>query len=290
MINDRIAAVTIQPVPPAGDCALDILRLDRFDPVISGNKWFKLRYYLAEASGPPLKQIVTFGGAWSNHIVAAAYACKEAGIPATGIIRGEEPANWSATLQAAAAAGMQLRFLPRSEYTRLNQTLVSDEHTCVIPAGGYGTKGMEGAATIADLFDPHLYTHICCAAGTGTMAAGLATRLQANQTLAVIPVLRHTGIEQDIRRLCGPTACKLVVLPDFHGGGYAKISDDLLAFMNDWYRQTGIATDFVYTGKLFRAVVQLKDDGFFPAGSRILVVHSGGLQGNASLPKGSLIF
>ena len=270
----------------------DMLRLDRIHPLVSGNKWFKLRFYLEAAIREKKSGIISFGGAWSNHILATAAACRLAGLTSAGIIRGERPAILSPVLQQAAALGMQFAFISRTAFAA--QALPAMEglqNMYVIPAGGYGAPGAAGAATIAEHCPAfNRYTHICCAVGTGTMLAGLTLAASPAQQLTGISVLKNNfQLEADVAQLTGQGYKNWTILHDYHFGGYAKQDPALLAFMNDWYRETGIPTDFVYTGKLCFAIRELAKKGFFPAGSRLLLIHSGGLSGNTSLKKGTLI-
>ncbi|MEQ1678081.1 MAG: pyridoxal-phosphate dependent enzyme, partial [Chitinophagaceae bacterium] len=161
---------------------VSVLRLDTIHPLISGNKYFKLLRYLEEAKQLGKTNIVTFGGAWSNHIVATAAASKQYHFNCTGIIRGEEARSLSSTLLQARQLGMKLVFLSREEYTlQKRNTELSNDTDYFISEGGFGIKGAEGAATIADHYDAGLYSHICCAAGTGTMTAGLLLRAPSHQ-------------------------------------------------------------------------------------------------------------
>ena len=271
---------------------VDVLRLDKIHPDINGNKWFKLRYYLEDAKLQHKKTIVTYGGAWSNHIIATAAACKISGIKSIGIIRGEETANLSPTLINAKEMGMQLFFTTRDEYkhgkvpAQLNQN-----GNYFIPEGGYGIKGAEGASTILNYCEKESYSHICCAAGTGTMAAGLIKgSVSFNRIIAISVLKNNFDLEEAVTSLTGKEANKFRIIHDYHFGGYAKHNPELLYFMNDFYRQTNIPTDFVYTGKLFFAVNDLMNKNFFTPGSKVLIIHSGGLQGNASFSNGTLIF
>ena len=273
------------------DVEISVLRLDKIHPVISGNKWFKLQYYLKEATQQGKKKIVTFGGAWSNHIVAAAAACKMNGIPCAGIIRGEEPAAYSPTLLQAKEYGMHLAFISREEYATKNipAALKSDENY-FIKEGGFGKKGAEGASGILH-YAKRDFTHCCCAVGTGTMMAGLIKAISASQQVIGISVMKNNyQLDENVRSLIEDEVKQWQILHDHHFGGYAKHKPGLIAFMNEFYRETGIPSDFVYTGKLFCAVATLVKINFFPAGSRLLLIHSGGLQGNKSLEKGTLIF
>jgi 1-aminocyclopropane-1-carboxylate deaminase len=269
---------------------VSVLRLDLVHPVISGNKWFKLRYYLDDAIHQGFSRIITFGGAWSNHILATAAACKLAGLHATGIIRGEEPPSWSATLLMARDLGMDLRFVGRQDYRekKLPRDL-GEGKTYLVPEGGQGPKGVKGAATICELFERDAYSHICCATGTGTMMAGLVSAA-GDSLVTGINVLKNPGVEETIRELLEGNNSEFVVCNDYHFGGYARYNEELINFMNGFFQQAGIPSDFVYTGKLFWGVNDLIQQGFFPAGSKILVIHSGGLQGNSSLENGTLIW
>ena len=273
---------------------VEVLRLDEIHPVISGNKWFKLKEYLAEAAAQHKKRIVTFGGSFSNHIIATAAACRQKGFEAFGIIRGERPEQLSHTLQQAMDYGMQLYFISREAYRQkeIPQELIPlMDDAYIINEGGYGEKGAAGASAILELAQKESYTHVCAAVGTGTMLAGLLRATHQDQQVVGISVLKnHLDLHTDVVQLA-PTAKGIVnILHNFHFGGYAKKNEVLIQFMNDWYRMTGIPSDFVYTGKLFYAVNQLVQQDYFGPGSNVLLIHSGGLQGNASLPKGTLIF
>jgi 1-aminocyclopropane-1-carboxylate deaminase len=273
------------------DINVDVLRLDKISDIVSGNKWFKLRFHLEAARDAGNKTILTFGGAWSNHILATASICQAQGFASIGIIRGERPARFSPTLIAAQERGMQLVFISRSEYAeKIIPEPYTREDIYVINEGGFGETGAKGATTILEYSHP-LHTHICCAVGTGTMMAGLINGCEVNQKVIGIPVLKnHPELGPMIQSLLERTEKQWTLADAFHFGGYAKYNDELIAFMNDFYDHTAIPSDFVYTGKLFYAVKQLANAHFFPKQSQILIIHSGGLQGNQSLPAGTLIF
>jgi len=276
---------------------VDVLRSDLVHPVVSGNKWFKLRHYLQQALTQGATCLLTFGGAYSNHIVATAAMCQQQGLTSIGIIRGEKPAVLSYTLQDAAAFGMRLYFIPREQY-RLK--LIPDEvwsqqdqsATLVVAEGGYGSTGMQGAALLLSGSSMSAYSHFAAAVGTGTTVAGITTVAHPHQKVLGISALKNNvELEAAIKGLLPTTMHNRFLLHhQFHFGGYAKHHAQLLQFMNSWYDQTKIPSDFVYTGKLFYAIDSLIRDDYFKAGSRILIVHSGGLQGNRSLKKGTLIF
>ncbi len=269
----------------------DVLRLDKISHVISGNKWFKLRYYLDEALNNQKKGILTFGGAWSNHIVATAAICREYGLKSIGIIRGEEPKQLSQTLQQAKEMEMELCFISRSDYQiKKIPESISTENWLVVNEGGYGETGAKGASSILDHCTKN-YTHYCCAAGTGTMLAGIVNRISEEQQAIGISVMKNnTELESMTDKLVVAKKQNWRILHDYSFGGYAKHQPALLQFMNEFYRETGIPSDFVYTGKLFYAITDLVKQNYFPAGSRLLIIHSGGLQGNRSLPAGTLLF
>jgi len=276
----------------AKNIEVSILRLDKIHPVISGNKWFKLRYYIEEAKMLNKKKIVTFGGAWSNHIIATSAVCLLNGLKATGIIRGEEAAELSSTLKLAKKLGMELIFISREDYSRkkIPEQFNNDEYY-FISEGGYGIKGAAGAATILDCVEKEYFTHICCATGTGTMMAGLVLAGGENHKITGINVLKNNPeTEQNVRSLLPLNKMNFEIIHDYHFSGYAKYKPELIRFMNEFFRLTSIPSDFVYTGKLFYAIHDLNASGYFPPGSRLLLIHSGGLQGNDSLNKGTLIF
>jgi 1-aminocyclopropane-1-carboxylate deaminase len=275
----------------------DVLRLDFIHPVISGNKWFKLHKYLEDAEQTGKKVLITYGGAFSNHIIATAAAAHALHLLSVGIIRGERPRHLSHTLQHAISYGMELVFISREQYKtkELPAELLEKYNShdlYLVPEGGYGIKGMEGAAAILKEGDFCSYTHIIAAVGTGTMLAGLVQGSDPDQIILGISVLKNNfSLQGEINTLLPfKKQDQFEILHDYHFGGYAKYNQELIHFMNHWYQLTSIPSDFVYTGKLFYGVHDLIQKSFFPPDSRILIIHSGGLQGNESLPKGTLIF
>jgi 1-aminocyclopropane-1-carboxylate deaminase len=270
---------------------VDILRLDKISPVVSGNKWFKLRYYLEEAKALHKKGILTFGGAWSNHIFATAAICNMNGLKSIGIIRGEEAQKLSTTLLKAKESGMQLVFISRTAYqTKEIPVSVQTDEYYIVNEGGYGELGAKGASTILD-YCTKPYTHYCCAVGTGTMMAGLINIASPSQQVLGISVMKNnTALEEMIQTLVTGAGKNWQLIHGYYFGGYAKHQPALLGFMNEFYQQTGIPSDFVYTGKLFYAISDLIGKNYFPPDSKLLLIHSGGLQGNTSLPAGTLIF
>lgn len=282
----------------AREVSLHILRLDTIHPVVSGNKLFKLHYFLEAAKHHPGKPIITFGGAYSNHLVAAAFACKENGLKSIGIVRGEKPSVLSHTLQECISLGMKLKFISRELYATKENASFKNEllnefgDSIFIPEGGYDINGAKGAALIMDMINKDV-THICCAVGTATTIAGLLIGSNNNQRIIAVPVLKGMiDIEERVAYLTQNKniSKQLHIENGYHFGGYAKGNKELFDFMNRFFKQHVIPTDFVYTGKMMYAVYDLIHKNYFKPGSKIVCVHTGGLQGNLSLPKGTLTF
>jgi 1-aminocyclopropane-1-carboxylate deaminase len=295
------------PGAAANNIPTDILRLDQLHPVLSGNKWFKIKGHLQQALQSSGNRIITFGGPWSNHLIATAYAARQAGLAVTGIVRGEKPPILSATLTAAMEYGMQLEFVSRREYREKNEpdflNRLTDRYpgAYIIPEGGAGLTGIRGSEDILRSIDTGKYTHICCAIGTGTMFMGLIRASGPGQLVIGVPVLK--GIDQLSALEPGPLStlepgsllspeqsARTRFLTGYHFGGYARHPPELLNFMNDFYFKTGIPSDIVYTGKLFFAIRDSIIKDYFPKTAHLLLIHSGGLQGNLSLPAGILNF
>lgn len=289
--TDKLAAASVAGVE------LHILRLDSIHPVVSGNKWFKLKEYLKKARLAGAPAIVTFGGAHSNHIVAAACAAEMEGFASIGIIRGEEPAAYSSALNDAMGYGMRLVFLSRSEYALRKRSrdvswLGSAPGNCyVIPEGGAGEEGVAGASEILRFVEnAGEYSDIVTAIGTGATTAGILRSAAPGQRVTGISVMKNNkALHGEIEALLQRSITDgFGVIHDYHFGGYGKYNPELLQWMNRFYHMSTIPLDFVYTGKMMYGVFDLVRRGYFSVGAKILVVHSGGLQGNRSLPAGAL--
>jgi len=272
--------------------SVDVLRLDLIHPVISGNKWFKLKEYLRDAFNKNCDTIITYGGAYSNHIVATAAAAKQYGLQSIGIIKTHLPKQLSHTIQEAMTYGMEIRFAPTEKDIQSFLSNIETSLTYTIPMGGYGLLGKDGATSILNDVSIGNYTHIICSVGTGTMLAGITeSSLENQQVIGISAMKNNLSLEEEIRALLPENLHNhFQVIHQYHFGGFAKHTPGLIEFMNWWYEQTGIPSDIVYTGKLFYAVHDLIQREDFPTHSKILLIHSGGLQGNCSLPKGTLIF
>lgn len=274
---------------------LQILRLDLIHHIVSGNKWFKLKYYLADALRNSQPHIVTVGGAHSNHIVATAFACQALNIPCTGLIRGEEPLSISHTLVTAKKLGMHLQFISRTDFKNPEKILQNYSNAYFIPMGGFGKNGAKGASEIlTHIPDAEIFSHIVCAVGTGTMMAGIINAAPKKTKVVGISVLKNNfSVMTETESLISQAdinSKQYVIENGFHFNGYAKYTDALIKFMNTVFTENNLPTDFVYTAKVLYGIKHLALENYFPEGSKILMIHSGGLQGNLSLSASKLIY
>lgn len=255
---------------------LGVLRLDEIHSEISGNKWFKLKYNLEQAIIENKQTILTFGGAYSNHIAATAAACQLAGFKSIGLIRGEETSSSNTTLALAKDNGMQLVFVSRELYKQKNEPsylhALQAEYpdAYIIPEGGDNALGQKGCEEILSSSTTD-YDLIFCAYGTGTTFKGIAKSLLPHQKLMAINVLKYEAMSDSLNAS---------INNDYHFGGYAKHTHVLLEFKT-WFETTyHIPLDYVYTTKLMYAVFDLMKQHKLSKDKKILIVHSGGLQGN----------
>ncbi len=272
-------------IPLANDQgqALWVKRDDLIHPFISGNKWRKLKYLLQKAKDQDKRHMVTFGGAWSNHLLATACAGAKFGFKTTGLVRGEEVRN--PLLQVCALFGMELIFVSREAYrdkaTLFEARYEADEQAFFIDEGGASAEGVQGCAELVDELEQE-YDHIFCACGTGTTAAGILKGLQkqnAKTLFHAIPVLKNGSFMQAEIDQWFDIAPGYALHTDYHFGGYAKTTQKLLSYMQEIAAATGLLTDPIYTAKVFAAVKDLAEKGFFNQGEKILVIHTGGLFG-----------
>ena len=238
--------------------------------------------------------IASFGGPYSNHLVALAFAAKKYNLQSVGYVRSNEEEPITPTLLEAKQYGMHLKFLGRNNFQLLKTELFENNvtsNTYFVDEGGYGTLGAKGAATILSNEKTNSYSHIICAVGTGTMMAGLINAAKPHQHVIGIPVLKNEAtIRNEITQLMTNKETPFTLLHDFHLGGYAKTNQAQFDFMNLLWATEKIPTDMVYTSKLFMAVKSLLANNYFSPTAKILMIHSGGLQGNRSLPAGTLLF
>ena len=264
---------------------LTVKRLDLIHPQISGNKFFKLKYNLLAAKQQNLNQVLTFGGAYSNHIAATAYAAHYFGFQSIGIIRGEELAKqaFNPTLQTAQDFGMQLHFVSRAEYRLrheleyLQQLKQRYPNTWIIPEGGTNDLAIQGTKEILSADDRENYDVICCAVGTGGTIAGIIESSSDQQHILGFSALKGDFLKYDIQQWTNKTNWSLT--DEYCCGGYAKTNSELLQFMQQFEQQYAVPLEQVYTAKMMMGLFDLIQQGNFPVNTRILAIHTGGLQG-----------
>lgn len=259
-------------------------RDDMIHPFISGNKWRKLKYVLEDAKLLNKTHLVSFGGAYSNHLVALACAGAMYGFKTTAFVRGEEINN--PMLGLCRLYGMELLFVGREAYKNKQDLYLvfaaSNPLTYFIDEGGKSDLAVKGCEAILNAVDNHTFSHVICAVGTGTTLAGLArAAIQKNITPEGICVLK--GAEEMDKEIASLSGFDVRVHHRFHRGGYAKTDPGLIEFIKHFAQQTGILLDQVYTAKMMMAIEQLVEEKHYPEGSRILAVHTGGLLGMLSI-------
>ena len=268
---------------------LFIKREDQLHPIISGNKFRKLKYNLSAAKQQNKKVLLTFGGAFSNHIVAVAVAGKEFGFETIGIIRGEElqeKINENPSLKVAQQLEMKLFFVSREiyklkgtpEFIAELQSQFGDFY--LLPEGGTNELAIKGCEEILSDGDFE-FTHICSSIGTGGTISGIINSSSSNQNIIGFSSLKGNFLQNDIAKFA--TQNNWSVNCEYHFGGYAKVTNELIEFMNSFYLQHAIPLDPIYTGKMMFGIFDLIKNNFFPPKSKILAIHTGGLQGIAGM-------
>jgi 1-aminocyclopropane-1-carboxylate deaminase/D-cysteine desulfhydrase-like pyridoxal-dependent ACC family enzyme len=274
----------------SNDIHFYVYRLDLNHQHISGNKSYKLYYNLLESTKQDKTTLLTFGGAFSNHIAATAAAGKEHGFKTIGIIRGESHPGLNPTLRFASECGMELHFVTRRLYQNkkelyhyVNETF-SEQNYYLIPEGGSNELGIIGCKEITKNI-PIDFDIICCPCGTGATMAGLTLSLKEHQKAIGFQILKG---ENYIKTEVGNYLEKFKsnqknwnINEDFHFGGYAKLKPELLQFIQQFEKEHSIPLDYIYTGKMMFGIYELIKNGAFKKGQTIIAVHTGGLQGNA---------
>lgn len=286
-IEARIPSVSRILLPDLNpDIGLDLLRLDLLHPSISGNKWYKLRYNIEEALRQGAASLLSFGGAWSNHLHALAFAGRQAGLPTIAYVRGETVMN--ATLSDCAAWGMQLHFVSRDAYRHkqdvdfLHELQQAHPGAYLIPEGGSNALGLTGCREILPENLATQYDLIACAVGTGTTLAGMAQALEPGTSMLGFTVMKQGDyLQETLQHLIPHTRWRLETR--FHGGGFGKIQPALRDFMRDFYVLNQVETDRVYTAKMLFGLREMIRQKELDPNLRILAIHTGGLQGNRSL-------
>ena len=269
---------------------ISLLREDQIHPEISGNKFRKLKYNLEEFSKGNHETILTFGGAYSNHISATAAAGKEFGIKTIGIIRGEEleeKRSENPTLRFAENCGMQFKFISREQYRNKTSPKFLDElksefgKCYILPEGGTNDLAVKGCEEILGNHTKD-FDFICCPVGTGGTISGLINTAENHQKILGFPALKDSEyLMEEIKRWTNRSNFELI--SDYHFGGYAKVNPELLDFLNAFKSQFDVTLDAIYTGKMLFGIYQIMDKGYFPTHSKILAVHTGGIQGNEGM-------
>ena len=283
----RLDATAVLGVSLAAVC---VLRLDLCGGNAPGNKWFKLQENITEARKCGINTVVSFGGAWSNHLHALAATGRELGLQTIGIIRGEEPVNPSPMLEDAKAWGMQLVYVSRQEYTMKDEKTYIEklqarfDPCLVIPEGGANLAGVAGCESIGDLLveEGCASSRVVLAVGTGTTLAGIARGLGENSgaNLVGISVLKDAhDLDDRVAQFTGKECAPWQILHEYHCGGYARVSAPLREFILAFQDAHNIPLDPVYTGKAMFAVHQLIASGHWRESQRVVLVHTGGLQG-----------
>ncbi len=269
---------------------LFILREDQRHTCISGNKWWKLKYNLAAARRQGCQTLLTFGGAYSNHIYATAAAGKEFGFQTIGIIRGEAHVPLNSTLTFATQQGMRLRYLDRTSYQHKEDEAVLSKlrhkfgEFYLIPEGGTNTLAVQGCdEMVKELPD---FDVVGCSCGTGGTLAGIAAGLPDHTSILGFSALKNGEfLKEEIngltRQYHNQIHTNFSIITDYHFGGYAKANAALIHFMNEFRTQTGIVLDPVYTGKMLYGLTDLIKKDFFEENTSVLAIHTGGLQGIA---------
>lgn len=277
----------IQKIPLSfpKNISLYLKREDKIHPFISGNKFRKLKYNLLHFQDSINDTLVTFGGAYSNHIAATSFACKEKGINCVGVIRGEElpsKINENPTLQFAQEQGMKFEFVSREQYRDKNNVafleyLESKYGQCfILPEGGTNALAVKGCEEILNPQDTD-FDYICCAVGTGGTIAGISNAALPNQKIIGFPALKEDFLQNEISKFAQKNNWNLNRAYSF--GGYAKVTPELIAFINQFYEQTSIPLDPVYTAKMMYGILDCIEKDYFPENAKILAIHTGGLQG-----------
>lgn len=265
-------------------------RIDLVHPVISGNKWYKMKYNIVEMKKRGLKTLLTFGGAYSNHIHAAAKSGQIFGFDTIGLIRGEEHLPLNGTLKAALDCGMKLHYVDRTTFREresevfLNLIKKKFGNVYILPVGGSNTIAVKGCAEIVDQIDID-YNYLCTASGSGATFAGLLAGLKGSRKAIGFPALRggeflESVISELIFDYSGNRYTNWKLNTDYHFGGFAKLSKELIEFTYEFEQINGFPLDYIYTNKMMFGIGDLIKQGYFKAGERIVAIHSGGIQGN----------
>jgi 1-aminocyclopropane-1-carboxylate deaminase len=275
--------LTYHPTP-FQEIRLLIKREDLNHPFVSGNKWWKLKFNLEKADQAGMKTILTFGGAFSNHIYATAAAANELGFQSIGMIRGEEVVPLNDTLQFATQKGMRLHYISRSAYRGKTDPLFLEQlkhrfgDVFLIPEGGTNELAVKGIEQFIKQLDTEA-EYVCCPVGTGGTMAGIIAGLDEKKKVIGFSALKDGSyLNNEVASLLVKPYANWQITTDYHFGGYAKTTPLLNAFIERFKELHGIPLDFVYTGKMIAGIFDLVSKGFFEKGSTILAIHTGGIR------------
>ncbi|MEO8472409.1 MAG: pyridoxal-phosphate dependent enzyme [Chryseolinea sp.] len=270
------------PLFVENDVRLFVKREDLNHPTVSGNKWWKLKYNLDEALRLSQDTLLTYGGAFSNHIYATAAAAHAAGLKSIGVIRGEETLPLNNILLFAKSQGMILYYASREDFKRKNENheirKLKDKfgEFYLIPEGGSNELAIKGVEEFARILGTD-FDYLCCAVGTGATLAGLIRGLKGEKIILGFTVLKGDGWEDEVQCF-NPIYSNWRLIKDYHEGGYAKTNPSLSSFMTSFTVQHSIPLEHVYTGKMFKGIYDLISKGDFKRGSTIMAIHSGGIH------------
>lgn len=287
----KILSPVIDPLLTECGIELWIKREDLVHPVYGGNKFRKIKYNMQYARENNFDTILTFGGSYSNHIAATAFAGKQSGFRTIGIIRGEELQSssslLSSTLQAAKANGMHLKFISRYQYRHIYDDIFLDQlrnefgNIYIIPEGGANSYGLLGCTEIVNEIEMD-FNYICCPVGTGTTLMGIAKALNPGRVALGIEVYKNEKPSlknlQYVKHNAGDCKHINAEIFNYSFGGYGKVPKQLEKFCSNFYNSYSICIEPVYTGKMFYGIFDLANQGFFKKGSVIIALHTGGLQ------------
>ncbi len=266
--------------------SLFIKREDLNHPFVSGNKWWKLKYNIEEALRNGHRNVLTFGGAYSNHLFATAAAAKEAGLQSIGIVRGEETFPLNATLTFVKNQGMQLRYVSRGDYRRKHDDeFIESLHKYfgdfyLIPAGGTNELALKGTKELGNLLKGEMdFDYLCLPVGTGGSIAGLIRAIPEKEIIGFSSLKGGSFLSDDIKKWLSSDSGNWRIETRYHFGGYGKTNRKLMEFINQFESGHSIPLDPVYTGKMMFGIFELIKEKAFPSGARILALHTGGLQG-----------
>ncbi len=265
-----------------GNVEISLKRDDLIHPIISGNKWRKLSGILKTHKAGTYNKVVTFGGAYSNHLLATACVSSILGVASKGLVRGEEPKQKNTVLLMCELYGMELEFLSREDYKLRCREHGVNNQTLFIPEGGACEQGTLGCEAILDEVELDSYTHVYVSCGTGTTIAGMAKSIlkSTNNSIKLygVQVLKGVGyIQEELKQHF--EISNATILDEHHCGGYAKSTLELDEFIKDFVKQTGVLLDPIYTAKLMLAIKKQIENGDLKKESKVLAIHTGGLTG-----------